>query len=106
MSGTPWTFICAGCKLLAQSERRHSITCSDACRVKAHRNGSAKVLRDLALSHDVNVGTIVQAGAIQALRPDLADEIWAGRLTIAEAQADMNRAFLALLTRQVAGGAA
>lgn len=35
----PYVFVCAGCHLLAHSERADTITCSPACRVKLSSTG-------------------------------------------------------------------
>jgi hypothetical protein len=76
--------VCIGCRRLACSERSDAITCSTACRVRAHRNGSAKRLRDIAAAQDVSPGLVQQVAAIEALTPEIADEIWAGKRRIDE----------------------
>lgn len=45
MSG--YVYVCAGCDKLAIG-RADSLTCCGACRVRAHRNGSIKVLHKTA----------------------------------------------------------
>lgn len=90
----PWVFVCAGCDLLAISSRRHTTTCSGACRVKANRNGSLKALRDEArqggmVDRDTGrpmVAEILQGAAVDALCPDLARQALAGTATMGECQ--------------------
>ena len=93
------TYVCIGCGLLSQSERSHTITCSAACRVRAHRNGSAKALRDLAAAFKIDASDIAQAEALSILRPDLEQAVASGALDIPDAQADLNRAFVSLVFR-------
>jgi hypothetical protein len=77
-----YVFVCVGCRRLACSERSDAITCSTACRVRAHRNGSAKRLRDIADALDVRPGLVQQAAAIKALTPEIDAEIQAGKRRI------------------------
>jgi hypothetical protein len=92
---------CAGCNGLAIAERKDVTTCSPACRVRAHRNGSADLLRQISKAAHVAPGLVVRAQALQALRPDLDDKVMAGSLTIEDAQPEM----LAALAALIAGGA-
>ena len=87
-------YVCAGCGLLAESERSDVLTCSAACRVRAHRNGSLKALHALARSFEIRPGLISRAQAIQALRPDLEGQLMSGRLTPDEAQAQIRPEFI------------
>ena len=93
------TYVCIGCGLLSQSERSHTITCSAACRTRAHRNGSAKALRDLAAAFKIDASGIAQAKALSILRPDLEQAVASGALGIPGAQADLNRAFVSMVFR-------
>jgi hypothetical protein len=43
-----YVFVCFGCDLLAISERSDALTCSTACRVRAHRTGRLKEVRSIA----------------------------------------------------------
>jgi hypothetical protein len=79
-------FKCAGCGCLVDSDRSDALTCSTACRVRAHRNGKIKRLREIAEMMDIPPGIIVQCQAITGLRPDLDDAIRDGKLTIKQAQ--------------------
>ncbi len=92
-----YVFVCAGCHLLADSDRSDTLTCSPKCRVKAHRNGWLKTLRGIAAISHVHPSMILQAKAIRALRPDLQPQILAGTLTIEDAQPEIADAFWKLL---------
>jgi hypothetical protein len=92
-----YVYLCVGCNKLDQSGRRDVITCSPACRVRAHRNGSSKALHDQARRMDVGPALILQARAIVELCPDLANQVRAGSLTIEDAQPEVNAAFIKLL---------
>lgn len=89
-----YVFSCAGCGSLDESARRDQLTCSPACRVTAHRNGSLKLLRAVAKSYKVPPASILHARAVEALRPDLVDRMKVGRLTIDEAMPDVYLAFV------------
>lgn len=65
-----YVFVCAGCDKLAESERSDAITCSTACRVRAHRNGSIKTLRVIAKAWEVTPALIQRATAIKELAPE------------------------------------
>lgn len=88
-----WVYVCIGCGLLDQTERRDTITCSTACRVRAHRNGSSKALREAAAAFKIDASGIAQAEAVRVLRPDLIPKMEAGLLELEDMQADMSRAF-------------
>lgn len=92
-----YVFVCAGCGLLADSVRRDQMTCSTACRVRAHRNGTLQRWKDIAASQGIPPAMIGQAQAIGRLRPDLEQQCKEGTLTIDEAQPDMLQAFNKLL---------
>ena len=103
-----YIFVCCGCDDLSGSSRNDALTCSTACRVRAHRSGSIKILRKLA--HDLGLcnddgkplpALIKQTEAIERLRPDLSAGIKAGTLTIKQAQIEMYRSFLELVLQQV-----
>ncbi len=105
-----YIFVCCGCDLLAESSRSDALTCSGACRVRAHRSGIKKELRNLArmvglVSDDgkLLVAGIKQAEAIKRLRPDLYVDLEAGTLTLTQAQPEMYRSYIELLYRQVRG---
>ncbi len=74
-----YVFVCVGCGLLAESERSDAVTCSTACRVKAHRSGELKRLREVADAMDITVSLIQQSAAIKELAPDMHNELLSGR---------------------------
>jgi hypothetical protein len=94
-------FVCCGCGLLADSLRSDVITCSPACRVRAHRNGSAEALRRLAARFDIRPGLLSEARAVIWLRPDLESRIAAGGLKIEDCRTEVFAAFNAAVTRAV-----
>jgi hypothetical protein len=103
-----YVFVCAGCDGLSTSERSDALTCSGACRVRAHRNSQLKVTREQARSIRVPPALLQQCAAIERLRPDLAQEIAAGRLDAEDTRADVYRAYLENLEKLIAednGGA-
>ncbi len=89
-----YVFVCGGCGLLADTQRRDQLTCSPTCRVRFHRNRDrvGQLRRDADRYH-VSVGSILQCAAIDVLRPDLGNQILAGTLTIDEAMPDVLVAF-------------
>lgn len=94
-------FVCVGCDLLADSGRSDTLSCSTACRVRAHRNGSLEALRGLARTHDVSSAAIQQARAIDRLRPDLAEQIRVGKLNLDDTRGEVWSAFVSVLARQL-----
>ena len=95
-----YTFICLGCGLLAQSSRSDTVTCSPACRVRAHRTGPAAENRLLAQKIKVPIGMMGQVKAVIALRPDLAERIRCGEIEIDQTQREMAQAFWAIARKQ------
>lgn len=98
-----YVFVCAGCDLLAVSDRSDALTCSTQCRVRAHRNGSLKALRDLAAGPAFRIppALIQQTAAVQRLRPDMADRILAGTMDIDDTRPEVWSAFWSLLSSQI-----
>jgi hypothetical protein len=97
-----YVYVCLGCDCLDQG-RKDQTTCSAACRVRVHRHPEQmQRLRAVAVQMDITVALIQQAAAIRRLRPDLADPLRAGTLTIAGAQPEMHRAFWALVWKAAA----
>lgn len=72
---TPNVFVCVGCSMLAMSDRTDALTCSPACRVRAHRNGGLKRLRVLAEQADIPPGILLRVKAIKELCPHLGARI-------------------------------
>lgn len=97
----PWVYVCPGCGLLDLADRIDKTTCSTACRVRAHRSGELERLRRMAIRSSLvddrtgkpRIAGILHGAAIDSLRPDLGDEIMAGRITIAQAMPDVVAAF-------------
>jgi len=94
-----YIFVCVGCGLLACSGRSDRLTCSPRCRVRAHRNGSLKRLRDLAAlpTFDIEPASIQQAAAVEQLRPDLAEKLKLGQMELQDTRKEMWSAFWTLL---------
>ncbi len=98
-----YVFVCAGCGLLAQTERADTLTCSPACRVRAHRSGATDKLRRIARAQDIIAGSIARAQAIMLLRPDLFERASRGEIKIddQDTQREMNKSFWALVKKQI-----
>ncbi|MBK6788739.1 MAG: hypothetical protein IPG77_14170 [Betaproteobacteria bacterium] len=77
-----YVFQCAGCGLLDMADRRDVMTCSSACRVKAHRSGSAARLRRIAETYGIPPALIRQTAAVELLRPDLAQQVKSGAMPL------------------------
>ncbi len=91
-----YVYVCAGCDGLADAARRDVITCSPACRVAWHRDTDRRrTLTTDAERWDITVAQLLQAAAVDRLRPDLADAVIAGRVTLADISADVWRAYWA-----------
>lgn len=86
-------YVCVGCRRLEESDRADVLTCSDACRVRAHRNGSAKALREAAAKMDASPGAVAEMGAVIELLPHRAEEMSFGRLKINQIRVELQAAF-------------
>jgi hypothetical protein len=95
LSSKRYILVCAGCDLLFDATRRDQITCSGACRVKAHRNGEIKRLKVIAKHYDIKVSHFLQARAIKRLCPELA-------VTLDQPPEEVCRAFDTLVARESA----
>ena len=94
-------FVCANCNRLDSSERRHTITCSTACRVALHRHPERLAsLKATCAEHKVSVARVLQSRAVLMLRPDLGHRIQSGELETDDTQPDVYRAFMALVMEQ------
>ena len=89
-----YVFICLGCAQLETSERSDRLTCSTACRVRAHRNGRLQMVRAAARTQRIPPALLPQCHAIKVLRPDLAAEILVGRVDIEDIRAEIYQAFI------------
>jgi hypothetical protein len=99
----PYVFVCAGCDCLVDSERSDAITCSPACRVAAHRNGSAKALRAFA-GHpllEVRPSIVLQSRAAVFLLPESESRIRDGEITLDDIRGDIWRAYWALARKAI-----
>lgn len=92
-----YVFVCGACGSLDISERRHKTTCSPACRVRAHRQGSLEAVNTTARMMRITPAAILQCQAIDMLCPHLTPRLVAGELTINDAQAEVCNAFWKLL---------
>jgi hypothetical protein len=98
-----YVYVCVGCNLLDHSERSDQLTCSPACRVRAHRNGSLQTLHALAKTHEVTPASIQQAAAVQRLATHIGDQVMARVIDHAEAQRQVWPIFWSLLTKHLEG---
>lgn len=86
-------YVCVGCGRLDESDRADVLTCSPTCRVKAHRNGSAKALRERAASMDVSPGLVAEGQAVKELLPHRVDDLLFGRLKVEQIRGELRAAF-------------
>jgi len=107
-----YVYVCAGCDLLGEAERSDCMTCSPACRVRAHRSGEIKRLREIAEQIRVSPASILHAKALERLLPDRVDEmiVRMGEQPIMDQvrgiswfdnQPDIRKAFYALIYKQI-----
>ena len=95
-----YTFVCAMCRGLAMSSRADALTCSSACRVRAHRQPELlRSVRELAATMRIPPASILQSQAVIHLRPDLADKIRDGHLTLEAVQPEVRQALLELIAQ-------
>jgi len=96
-----YTFVCIGCNLLAQSERSDAITCCTACRVRAHRNGRAKKIKQIAKNIGCIAGKLQQFEAVMRLAPELWPDIKSDSKTLNEVMPEINSRGMKLLFEQI-----
>lgn len=70
-----YVFVCASCGLLAESYRSDALTCSIACRVKAHRDGKIQRLKKSLEGKEVKLSLVLRVNAAVKLIPELHDRI-------------------------------
>ena len=100
-----WVFVCVGCDLLSCSERSDKLTCSPACRVRAHRKGKIKQLNDLVRQVgfvDARTGKpltamALQEEAVRRLCPNLLGQIDSMQITLHQAMPEVYREFVKLV---------
>jgi hypothetical protein len=78
----PYVYVCVGCDLLDEKTRADQLTCSTACRVRAHRNGSLEALRAQAKTLQIAPRLLVDSAAVWRLVPDLAEQIMRGEVEL------------------------
>jgi len=89
---------CLACGDLYQAHRRHSITCSSACRVWLHRHPERRrILEEACRTLEIPVSLALQVKAIERLLPDLKPRLASGELSIEEAQAAAVEAYWSAL---------
>lgn len=101
--GTRYAIVCIGCGLLEITTRRGTLTCSAACRVRAHRNGSAAALRDLAARFKLPPDLLLQARAAQELSPTIAEAVRAGTAELEDVQPQLCALLDRRATKQALG---
>lgn len=84
---------CPGCECLYEAGRADQLTCSPGCRVKAHRSGRLKDLRELADSLKIHPASILHSHAIEMLRPDLVERVAAGEIEYEDILPDLGSAY-------------
>ena len=95
--GKRYIAVCAGCDCLFDSVRSDKVTCSPACRVKAHRSGRLRSLKATSALLDVRPSIVQQCVALDRLRPDLTPQVTADALALEQAMPDVVIAFDKLL---------
>lgn len=98
--------LCPGCGCIEEVRRSDTLTCSPACRVRAHRSGAAAKVRDLAREAHVPPSLIVRAQALEAMRDDQGELIKQARRCDVDIHDDntkyqIHRALCALLMLMV-----
>jgi hypothetical protein len=93
--------VCVGCEKLFIAERSDALTCSGSCRVRAHRNGSLRRLRELAAAPMFRVppSGIQHCRAIRLLLPHAGADIASGKRTPDELQPKAIAALLEIVRR-------
>jgi len=94
-------FECAACGLLAESSRTHAITCSPTCRVWLHRHPE-HVAANVAIcaAMKITLAGMLEASAVQRLRPDLAAKIARGEVEVEDVRTEVHADFMRLVFAQ------
>jgi hypothetical protein len=91
-------FVCAACDKLSTSERSHTTTCSPACRTRLHRDPDRMRLTEaICKAYQITVASVLEARAIDILRPDLAKRVMAGELTLEQCRPEVWPTFWSLV---------
>ena len=104
-----YIFVCCGCSQLAVSHRSDAMTCSTACRMRAHRSGALRRRRAKAKADHISPAIIGHAeAAARLLPPDLYARLRRGKAELwdVDIRAEMYRAFMALVFEDVEASAA
>ena len=95
-----YVYRCVACGGLDLADRADKLTCSTACRVKAHRSGETARIKGIAALPAVRCepGMIARACALAALWPEAEEQVRSGHRTIDsdDTQAEMRRRFWAM----------
>lgn len=95
--------VCVGCDLLFQTSRKDQLTCSTACRVRAHRNGSVEALRVVAMKMKIPPALLQRCKAVDRLLPHETTRLIAGEVEVDDLQERVGSAFFRLLLEVVDG---
>jgi len=100
-------FQCAACGGLADSTRRHAITCSPACRVRLHRH--PEIMRDWverAEQIGVCIPYMLEINAAAELLPDFGERVFADQwLRVTDLRREIFAAYWRLLMQSIGGTA-
>jgi hypothetical protein len=91
--GKRYIHVCAGCECLFLAGRSDALTCSGACRVKAHRTGALAEVKASAKRFHINPGCILRARALSELCPDLEDVVMTGDKSLDDLTPEIMAAF-------------
>lgn len=104
-----YVFQCLGCGMLASSGRSDALTCSGACRVRAHRRGAYKAAAKGAVfimaggTPERRAVALMQQGhALIQLCPEYMDDVMAGKIEFDEIQPEAYRRYIRLVFDAVA----
>lgn len=92
---------CPCCETLYEATRRDQLTCSPACRVRAHRTGKLTELKRTADALRIHPALTLRSHAVEILRPDLAQKIAAGEVEYDDILPDLEAAFSARVMKAV-----
>ena len=93
--------VCLSCDVLFMAKRRDQLTCSPACRVKAHRTGKLKSIRQIARAYHIPPAMMVWAKAVKRLRHDLSAKLPDGRTTLEVVRPEVVREFHQMVWAEV-----
>ena len=91
-------FVCISCNKLCDSQRAHAVTCSPACRTAVHRKPERfDELKKLCEQWRAQPALVLQARALDLLRPDLTRSVIDGKIDLDDTREDVHREFLKLV---------